>query len=186
MAVKPFMFGHESGKGYKVCVFTTGVKKAREYITSSSHKDFKYLGSYVEPESSQHSTIAVRYPTPEPSNAYLNEMRGLVKVKDVDHPLWCSPRFARKHKMAVLYDEAGLMNIHVRVKGEFLKVCLENLPDNIVRCINGGDLSIENLSDDQFYPLSLMGWVEDEDTDQVWSFEDYWVNVYLPSVGIEV
>ena len=183
MSVKPFMFQHESGKGYKVCVFTTGVKKAKEYINSSPHKGFKYIGSYVEPDS--HSTITVKYPTPEPSNAYLNEIRGLVKLKNGG---WYCPKFIKKQgwEREVVYDDAGLMNIHEKVKGEFLKVCLENLPDNIVRCINEGDIRIKTLNDDHFYPLSLMGWIEDEDTDQVWSFKDYWVTVYLPSVGIDV
>ena len=62
-------------------------------------------------------------------------------------------------------------------KGSKIKNVINKLPDNIVRCINVEDLSVLSLKDDEFYNLDYLGWVEDEDSGEVFSFKDYFNQV---------
>jgi hypothetical protein len=61
-------------------------------------------------------------------------------------------------------------------KGSEIKKVINSLPEYIVRCINDGDLSVLSLEDDDVYNLNNLGWVEDEDSGEVFSFKDYFLN----------
>lgn len=186
--MKPFVFANEN-KSYKVCVLSTGLKTAREYIRIMGHKGFKYLGKNYILGASDNNIIMARYPMPEPSDSYMNST-GMVKCKDVDGSVyWSTPYGVKKHGGKVIYDELSLMKLYDGyVKGEVLKTfILEGLPDNICRCINEGNLKVEDISDNSLYTLdNRLGWIENEDTDQVWTFKDYFLNVYLPNINVKL
>ena len=103
--MKPFVFANEN-KSYKICVLSTGLKTAREYIRIMGHKGFKYLGKNYILGASDHNVIMARYPMPPLSDNYYNEFMGLVKSNDGN---WYCPKFAKKHNLNVTYDAIGLM-----------------------------------------------------------------------------